>query len=208
MQNKIIGLVGPSGVGKNYIKQAIKKKYPKLIELTVFTTRQKRDSDGNDRVAGISVDAFLNGVANEFIVAAHQPFGAMGDWYGFSKKQIDDCFLSENDILTEIHIDNVSFFKESYKERIFLIGLVADSDYLDHNIKLRGSETESDKSKRLEAAKNENKKIIEFKEKLLVDNLVKVDWENREHIAEMVIAKVDEFFEYIDRNEENHIKFK
>jgi guanylate kinase len=59
MSAKIIALVGPSGVGKNFVKEAIKKKYPELKELTVYTTRKRRESDGIDRKTDIDVNDFL-----------------------------------------------------------------------------------------------------------------------------------------------------
>lgn len=51
----ILGLVGPSGVGKGFAKQALVEKYGSIFhEPTVATTRLKRSSDGADRRAGLS----------------------------------------------------------------------------------------------------------------------------------------------------------
>ncbi|MEA2065207.1 MAG: hypothetical protein U9O66_02840 [Patescibacteria group bacterium] len=86
MSGKIIALVGPSGVGKNFAKQAIKNQFPELSELTVFTTRARRSSDGLDRKTDISVDNFLKMKKERKIIVAHQPFGPDSDWYGFSKE--------------------------------------------------------------------------------------------------------------------------
>lgn len=192
MSGKIIALVGPSGVGKNFAKQAIKNQFPELSELTVFTTRARRSSDGLDRKTDISVDDFLKMQKEEKIIAPHQPFGSDGDWYGFSKEQIDELLEKERQILTEIHPDNVSLFKKLYGSRVFTIALTAETEYLEYNLKLRDSEKNIDRKIRLNKAMDEIKKIKELKRGGLIDKIVEVNWDNRDELAELIASEVEQ----------------
>lgn len=59
-ERNILGLVGPSGVGKGYAKEAIKSALPGVfVEPVVVTTRTQRPGDGADRRAGVSISEFL-----------------------------------------------------------------------------------------------------------------------------------------------------
>jgi len=207
MSGKIIALIGPSGVGKNFAKQAIKDKFPQLVELTVYTTRNKRSSDGLDRKADIPVSDFLRMEQKGEIIAAHQPFGQEGDWYGFFRKQIDEMLDNNNLILTEIHPDNILLFKKLYGDKVFTVALTAEKDYLDHNLRSRGSEKDTDREVRLNRAIDEIKTIQEMWKEKLIDRVIEVGWNNRDNLSEIAVNEVSREIEPpIER--ENKLKFK
>jgi guanylate kinase len=194
MKGTIIALVGPSGVGKNYLKSSIKKKFPGVVELTVFTTRPSRESDGVDRKAGLDLEYFMSRVESGEIIAAHQPFAELDYWYGFSKEQIDDLLDKDDIILTEIHIDNVDFFRKEYGDKVFMIGITAALDYLDKNIQERGSEQALERSIRLDKAESENSAVRDFYANHAVDKVFEANWENRDTLASSVIAEIEVVF--------------
>src|SRR3989344_6632160 len=145
----IIGLVGPSGVGKGFAKQALVGKYGSIFhEPTVATTRPKRSSDGADRRAGLSKVEFGLMVATGKVAFAHQPF-KNGDWYGFMS---DSLIVSDKPTLTEVHVDNIQPFRQHFADSLLLIGIVATESYLRQNLAKRGSETEEQAEERLRAA--------------------------------------------------------
>jgi len=207
MSGKIIALVGPSGVGKNFAKQAIKDRFPQLVELTVYTTRNKRPSDGLDRKGDIPSGDFLRMKQKREIIAAHQPFGSEGDWYGFSRKQIDEMLDNNNLILTEIHPDNILLFKELYGDKVFTIALTAKKDYLEHNLRSRGSEKDIDREVRLDRAFDEIKTIQEMRKEKLIDRVIEVGWDNRENLSEIAVNEVSREIEPLVERE-NKLKFK
>lgn len=207
MSGKIIALVGPSGVGKNFAKQAIKDRFPQLVELTVYTTRNKRPSDGLDRKGDIPSGDFLRMKQKREIIAAHQPFGSEGDWYGFFRKQIDEMLDNNNLILTEIHPDNILLFKELYGDMIFTIALTAEKDYLEHNLRSRGSEKDIDREVRLDRAFDEIKTIQEMWKEKLIDRVIEVGWDNRENLSEIAVNEVSREIEPLVERE-NKLKFK
>jgi len=121
----IIALSGPSGIGKGFVKDAIRRRYPGMPELTVVTTRARRPSDGIDRETDVPADVFLKQRNEGEIILAHQPFGEQHDWYGFRKSQIDNGLMRGECILTEIHPDNIGPFHEIYPSSLFVFGFIA-----------------------------------------------------------------------------------
>lgn len=207
MSGKIIALAGPSGVGKNFVKQALKTQFPQLSELTVFTTRAGRLSDGADRKTDISVNDFLEMQKENKIIVAHQPFGSEGDWYGFSKEQIDEFIKNKKQILTEIHVDNVVLLKKLYGDKIYLLAITAENEYLEYNLQLRNSEKGMDKVIRLESAAKEIKVIEEMWKKNLINKIINVNWDNRNKLAELAINEVGQEVK-LPTERENKLKLK
>lgn len=184
VERKIIGLVGPSAVGKGYSKEAIKTCFPEFIEPVVVTTREKRTTDGIDRRAGIPIDEFIQMRESGSVIFAHQPFGEETDWYGFDKVSLDDI---KKPILTEIHVQNIKPFKERYGHRVQLIALIASNEYLEKNIRNRATESEDNIQIRLRKAISEVETIKKHQSEGLIDYIIEVSDSNRETLAQMVI---------------------
>jgi guanylate kinase len=207
MPGKIIALVGPSGVGKNFVKQAIKNQYPELSELAVYTTRRRRPSDGLDRKTDITTEDFMKMKNEGKVIGAHQPFGKEGDWYGFSRDQIDGMLKSDQMVLTEIHPDNIQLFKKIFGDQIFAIALIAEKQYLGHNLEERNSEKPEEKDYRLDKADKEIRSIREMHENGSIDKMIKVDWDNRNELSKTVIDEISQEFNLPIANE-NRLKLR
>ncbi len=193
-QGKLIGLTGPSGVGKGFLKDRLKAVYPHLVELTVPTTRPRRPTDGADRETDIPVAVFLERSKSGEIIFAHQPFGGEDHWYGFYRDQIATLLASGQQVLTEVHVDNVRGFKKELGDQVTLIGLVAEAHYLAHNLTGRGSETEADKGRRLEMAIAEVATVHMLHQEGLIHTLIEVDHGVREQLTEIALRTVAGFF--------------
>ena len=181
----IIGLVGPSGVGKGFIKQFLLEKYSdSFVEPVVVTTRPTRPTDGKDRLAGISQAKFRNMVDSKEVIMAHQPFGSQGDWYGFLAKSLAS---ESTHVLTEVHIDNVINFRLLFAQSLYLIGLVGNSEYLGLNLDSRGTETAEDRRVRVESGIGESDEIKRLLDRGLVDEIVEVNSDNRDRLTNIVV---------------------
>lgn len=187
----IFGLVGPSGVGKGYCKDVLKNEYPdKFAEPVVATTRPQRATDGVDRRAGIPLKEFMLMRENGVVVLAHQPFGSESHWYGFTVESLESA---EKAVLTEVHVDNVEPFREKYGDRVKLIALIADQDYLRRNLIDRDTESSEEAQLRLEQAIREVKLISDFSERGLLDAVIEVNDDNREKLGEVIVAEVGKY---------------
>jgi guanylate kinase len=192
----IIGLTGPSGVGKGIAKKCIREAFPELVELTVVTTRKKRVTDGLDRETEVPVGLFLEGMSNGEIIFSHQPFGNEGDWYGFRRSQTLSYLSQGKHILTEIHVDNLQGFKKEYGESLFLIGLVSNTDYLKFNLDDRDSETPHERNIRLQAAISETERIRQLAKEGFFYALVEMDFNSRNNLEAISISLTDEIIEH------------
>lgn len=186
----IFGLVGPSGVGKGYCKDAIKIAFgDRFKEPVVITTRPKRLTDGKDRQAGIPLNEFFNMRDSGVLLFAHQPFGLDTDWYGFSKESLE---TGDKTLLTEVHIDSVKPFRQRYGDRVFLIALTAERGYLERNIRERNTEAEDVIQTRLNVAWSEVEKIKQLKADGLIDRVIEVSDKNRRRLDTIITDLVSE----------------
>ncbi len=189
-QGVLIGLTGPSGVGKGFVKEHLKSVFPDFTELSVVTTRARRVSDGIDRETDVPLGLFFARKESGEIIFAHQPFGPSGDWYGFLQQQINEHFDAGRIILTEVHVDNVEPFHIRFPDQTALFGLVADETYLRRNLDQRNSESLEGKEIRLRESLSEMKKIRGFHEAGILTDLIRVSVENRCYIPAVMEQKV------------------
>lgn len=155
----IIALSGPSGIGKGFVKETIRRRYPGMLELTVVTTRSRRTSDRIDRETDIPVDVFLKQRNEGEIILAHQPFGEQHDWYGFRRSQIDDGLMRSECMLTEIHPDNIDPFYELYPSSLFVFGFIAPENYIRKNLQARDTEPQTEQERRIQQSMHEMNQI-------------------------------------------------
>lgn len=186
---KILGLTGPSGVGKGFAKEAIiSAGIENFSEPVVVTTRPVRPTDGVDRRAGVLVRDFFKMVEEGQILFPHQPFGSSGDWYGF----LENDFNIDNSILTEVHIDNVKPFRNRFGVRLMLIGLKAQEDYLRKGLEQRATETPDQRELRVQSASREILQIDDYYKRGLINRVIEVTSENRDELQTLVLAQVSE----------------
>lgn len=180
---RIFGLVGPSGVGKGFIKKVIQESLPEIFsEPIVATTRPKRSSDDLDRLPGLPHEQFLDMVSRGQILFPHQPFGGSTDWYGF----VASSFSGEKPVMTEVHVDNVRIFREKFLDGLLLIALIADLGYLASNMEQR-ADTSHEIKERLTAATDEVTAIRLLHQERLIDHVIAVNIDNRDTLADVVI---------------------
>lgn len=181
----IMGLVGPSGVGKGFSKQQIENIFAgQLTQPVVATTRKRRDNDGPDRLSGLDTETFKRLLQDEQVVFAHQPFGNTGDWYGF----IRESFSANQPILTEVHIENVLPFRHFFGSRLALVGMIASQPYLEANLEARNTETVEEKAARVAASLTEIESILTFYEQGHIDHLIEVNSDNRKELGSLMIS--------------------
>lgn len=173
----IIVLSGPSGIGKGYIKESLKKKYPNIEELVWYTTRTLRQNElTNSNRKRISEEEFEK-MVEEGEMALIQ--GMFGHRYAVKKQDLLPC---KGIFLTEIHPFVITEAK-SINPGIITVGLVTDDyDLLkERMINRRKTEPLDEVERRVQSAKDEVNTIrnkIQF-----YDDLITIRRDNEDQIA-------------------------
>lgn len=188
IKSEVIGLVGPSGVGKGFYKSVLTGTLPNVNEPVVVTTRLKRPTDGNDRMS-VDLDSFKGMVTDGEAILAHQPFGESGPWYGF----LAASFSDDQPNLTEFHVDNVVKARIIFGMRLLLLGLITDTDYLSQNLADRGTEAMDAQNTRLARAMAEVESIQSFSQDRVIDDVIVVTNDTRS-MAEAAIVSLSQAF--------------
>ena len=151
----IIALSGPSGIGKGYAKEAIKKIYPDVQEVVWYTTRELRKSEQHNSNRKHISEPELEKLETKGEVALVQ--GIFGNRYAVKKQ---DLLEKEGIFLTEIH-PYVVVEAKSINPNIVMIGLVTeDISLLEERLtSRRKTETPEEIKKRIALAKAELKAI-------------------------------------------------
>lgn len=175
----IIVLSGPSGIGKGYIKESLKEKYPNIEELVWYTTRNLRPNElTNSNRKHLSEEEFKK-MAEEGEMALVQ--GIFGHRYAVRKQ---DLLPREGVFLTEIH----PFVIEEAKiinPNIIAIGLVTDDYALlrERMINRRKTESLDEVERRIQAAKDEVNAIRDKAQ--FYDSFITIKRDNESQIATM-----------------------
>ena len=102
--------------------------------------------------------------------------------------------------------DNILLFKKLYGDKVFTVALTAENNYLEHNLRSRGSEKDIDREVRLDRVFDEIKTIQEMRKEKLIDRVIEVGWDSRDRLSEIVVNEVSqEIKSPIER--ENILKF-
>jgi len=140
---KIITITGPSGVGKGYLKDRIKQRWPNTIyELPWYTTRPPRE-DEQHRCDRIHVTA--REFATKRMLVTDEVAGYL---YGLSADPVSEHSV----VLVELrcHLLDQLHFKDT-----FSIALVAHTDFLRSRIMRRATESDHEVKQRIAVAEND-----------------------------------------------------
>ena len=179
--NKILIIVGPSGVGKDTVMQKVFEKYPGYFKKGVtHTSRQMRKGEKEGfNYYYVSKEEFLK-LDSEGGLVEHNYYN--GNYYGLSKMEIEKGLKGDKILYAIIDINGA---KSVYNLKIpaNFIGILPPSDkVLEKRLRKRGSETEEKIKERLDIAKSEVTEINKtdfFNYKVINDVLDKA-------VAEMI----------------------
>lgn len=185
-----VALCGPSGVGKGYTKELIKRRLPvELNEPIVVTTRPARSDDGISRRAGLSPKDFHDLVEAGEVVLPHQPFRqTYSHWYGFAARSLN----IDGHILTEVHSTLLPDFRQNCSNhRVLIIGMLGDLSTRFANVSDRGPIDKNELNLRIAMGQKETDEIKIANEAGLVDVVFDCSFERRDQ-AQLDIVKLVE----------------
>ena len=171
--NKVLVIVGPSGVGKDTVMQKIFEKYPEHFKKGVtHTSRAMRPGEKEGyNYYYVSKDEFLK-LKEEGCFVEYNYYN--GNYYGLSKKELDNGTKSDKIMYVIIDINGAKFVHDSKIPANFIAILPPSEEVLETRLKGRGTEIPEVIKGRLEIAKKETRKINEsdfFNFKVFNDNL-------------------------------------
>ena len=172
MANKegmLILFSGPSGVGKDTLLDVVLKKDNELKKSVSLTTRNIRENevDGKDYLF-TNVPDFEKMISNGEILEYAQ-YGS--NLYGTPKAPIDKWLSEGETVILKIEVQGAENIKKLYPDSVGIFVLPPSMVELENRLRSRGTESEQDVKKRLEIARGEIQKSINYDYFVVNDNL-------------------------------------
>ena len=160
MSGRLIAVVGPSGVGKDTVMNAMIARDPRLRRARRTITRP--GEAGGEDFAGASPDAFAAAkAAGAFALS----WGAHGLFYGIPRS-VETELSAGHDVLANLSRDVLQTASERFA-RLAIICLTADPEVLASRLSARGRESAGDIADRL---RRSTKPLPDHLDILMVDN--------------------------------------
>ena len=156
--NKVLVVVGPSGVGKDTLMQKVFDKHPgKFKKGVTHTSRKMRPGEKEGyNYYYVTEEEFLKLKDNNGLVE-HNFYN--GNYYGLSKKELEDGTKGDKILYVIIDINGAKKVHELNIPANFVAILPPNEETLEKRLKGRGTESEEVIKGRLETAKTETKEI-------------------------------------------------
>ncbi|MBR2952941.1 MAG: guanylate kinase [Clostridia bacterium] len=151
---------GPSGVGKDAVLKVVLNKDKSLQKSTSLTTRKKREdeTDGKDYYF-ISFPEFEEMISNDEVLEYAQ-YGV--NMYGTPKAPVDKWLSEGKTVILKIEVQGAKNIKELYPDSVGIFLLPPSMEVLEQRLRSRGTEDEEDIQRRLEIARDEIHKSVDY----------------------------------------------
>ena len=151
---------GPSGVGKDTVLDVVLQKDKTITKSISLTTRGIRENevDGKDYYF-IDKDKFREMIENNEVLEYAQ-YGQ--NFYGTPKAPVDKWLSEGKTVILKIEVQGAQSIKELYPDAKAIFLMPPSMDELEKRLRCRGTECEEDIERRLNIAKNEIKKAVNY----------------------------------------------
>lgn len=151
---------GPSGVGKDTVLEVVLNKDKELQKSISLTTRNIRENeiDGKDYYF-ISLSQFHD-MIDKGEVLEYAQYGA--NMYGTPKAPVDKWLSEGKTVILKIEVQGAQSIKEMYPDSVGIFILPPSMEVLENRLRSRGTEDEADILKRLEIARDEIRKSVDY----------------------------------------------
>ena len=190
-KNKVLVVVGPSGVGKDTVMQKVLEKYPdKFKKGVTHTSRKMRPGEKEGfNYYYVTEEEFLKLKENDGLVENNF---YNGNYYGLSKKELEDGTKGDKILYVIIDINGAKRVHELGIPANFVAILPPSEETLEKRLKGRGTESEEVIKGRLETAKKETREIDSssfFNCKVYNDDLEKAILDMEENLKKLYSDK-------------------
>jgi guanylate kinase len=159
----------PSGVGKTTLCQRLKDVLDDIRFSVSYTTRPPREGEINNvHYTFVDEEEFRSMISEgEFIEWAE----VHGNFYGTSKKRVEDIINSGFDVLLDIDVQGAKKIKDYYPQSVLIFVLPPSIEALRERLLGRRTESEDVMSKRLRNAINEIKEFVNY-DYVIINNVL------------------------------------
>lgn len=165
----LIVISGPSGAGKGTICKALLEKDPSIHVSVSATTRAPRMGEVHgENYYFLTMEEFKERLEQDQFLEYAKVYD---NYYGTPKENVMEQLQRGKDVLLEIDTEGALKVKEKFPEGVFIFILPPRIEDLKRRIMNRGTESEEDIKKRLEAAKEEIQKIHEYNYGVINDDV-------------------------------------
>jgi guanylate kinase len=167
--SRIFIVSGPSGSGKSTLVQRLRD-LPDIMFSVSSTTRPPRATESPGKCYDfISEDEFNRRVAaGEFLEYA-QVFGR--HWYGTPRQIVDEARRTGRDLVLEIDVQGARQVKEKLPEAIAIFIVPPSRQDLERRLRSRGQDSDEAIARRLERARQEMARSVEYDFVVVNDDL-------------------------------------
>ena len=157
----LIVLSGPSGVGKGTVRKAIFEEDGIDFQYSISaTTRQPRIGEVNgEDYFFVSREAFEEKISNGDMLEYAQ---YVNNYYGTPKSFIDETLASGRDVFLEIDVQGALQVKSKMPEGVYIFLKPPDLTNLRERLVGRGTDSQEVIEKRVTAARDELKQMINY----------------------------------------------
>lgn len=151
---------GPSGVGKDTVLDVVLNKDKSLQKSISLTTRNIRvnETDGKDYYF-ISFPKFEDMISKGEVLEYAQ-YGE--NMYGTPKAPVDKWLSEGKTVILKIEVQGAKSIKEMYPDSVGVFLLPPSMEELERRLRSRGTEDEADIQRRLEIARDEIHKSVDY----------------------------------------------
>jgi guanylate kinase len=192
---RVIVLSGPTAVGKTTLVRALRNAHPELWISVSVTTRPPRPNEKNGEHYHFVDDATFDQMVadGEFLEWAVVHKTAK---YGTPSKPVEDAVAAGNTVLLELDLQGARQVKKTMPDAFFVFLAPPSWDELVSRLVGRGTETEEERERRLDTARDELAAEKEFD--LTIIN-TQVDEVCQELVA--LMSSPPPKYHFADRNE-------
>ena len=182
---------GPSGVGKDAVIEAMRRRqppHPRSYVITV-TTRERRENEiDGTHYHFLSLDDYQRLVADEGLLEASE---VHRNWYGTPRDQVQSAVAHGKDAILKIDVQGADKIRARVRDALLVFVVPPSMEELERRLRNRGTEAPADLDIRLRNARIEMARRVEF-DHVVVNETDRLD-ATAQHIDAIIAAEHERF---------------
>ncbi|MGD8683437.1 MAG: guanylate kinase [Chloroflexota bacterium] len=182
---------GPSGVGKDAIIEAMRRReppYPRSYVITVTTRERRQNEIDGTHYHFLSLDDYQRLLSEEGLLEASE---VHRNWYGTPRDQVQAAVAVGKDAILKIDVQGADKIRARVRDALLIFVVPPSMEELERRLRGRGTEAPADLDIRLRNARIEMARRGEF-DHVVVNETDRLD-ETAEQIDAIIVAEHERF---------------